>query len=67
MGGLEVDVEYEADRDARVWGEMDKTGVLGIVLDEEESRIKSRTSLCDCIVMRIDSAEVTQPLYTLSC
>jgi len=57
IGLRREEVEYDADRDASVWGDMERTGVRAILSDvgsSDEERMKSRTSLCDCIVIRMD-------------
>ena len=50
IGGRPVAAEYEADNEARVWGEMDRTGVRGAEeggVEELPEEMKARTSLWD--------------------
>ena len=57
--------EMDAARDARHWGAIEMTGTLWP--QDEGGGLLSRTfrtSAWDCMVMRIDSAEVMQPLWT---
>ena len=61
--GCRALVEYAADRLARVWGEMDRTGERDSEGDWEATlEMNSRTSLWDWRVMRSDSVDVMHPL-----
>ena len=57
--------DTDAARDARDWGAIDTTGIfrsLDVGSWEAFSVRKSSTWICDCIVIRTDSADVMHPL-----
>jgi hypothetical protein len=59
------DDDSAAASEARLCGAIDTTGILRAVGGSKRAFSASalRTSVCDCNVIRTDSAEVMQPLH----